>query len=103
MKLTQLNQFDEESFNTYFGLYTKEIREKSNLSQEHLASKCGLWSPEKINQIECGQYRLLQEDFETLIFNLNLNVAELTNISKITQIRFLMDVYKETNENFPNV
>lgn len=100
MDLEKLVQFNKREFYRLFGNYIKHQRQTLALDFRHVSSLTGL--PEQdLKLIECGKKKLSQAHLLALKGSLQLDDAELINLTRITQIDYILSVSKELDEFFP--
>lgn len=101
VQIDKLSSFNKRFFKKIFGLQIKRRREELGYSLEYVAELLGLTS-RTFKMIEAGQKNISQHDFEALVDTFNLDSTELLEMSRITHVQYLMSLYKEIDENFPN-
>ncbi len=100
MQLEKLSVFNKRLFQKIVGLHIKQKREKFGYSREQIAELASQ-TPKSLQMIESGQKNLTQEQFEFFIGYFSIQTSELKEMSRITHVQYLMDVYKEIDEDFP--
>lgn len=100
MQIDKLSSFNKQFFQRIVGLRIKQKRETLGFTRAHIAGLMAL-TPKALQMIETGQKNLTQEHFEFFVSYFSLDPNELQEMSRITHVQYLMDVYKEIDEDFP--
>jgi len=100
MDLENLSQFNKRLFKKFLGIYVRERRQQLNLSIQQAAIFTGM-TEKDVKLIESGQLKLTQEIFDRLRSSLELDSSELADLGKLTQVKHIMNVYKEIDEHYP--
>lgn len=100
MNLDALSQFNKREFGRLFGLYIKRQKLALHVTTEQLSESTGL--PLKdIKMIESGRKRLSQSHFEIIVGVLQMDPAEILNLSKITHVEDILEFLREIDGFYP--
>lgn len=100
MQIARLSAFNKRFFKKILGRHISRKRQLLGRSCEEIADLLGL-TPRSVRLIEAGHKNISQEQFEFFVNYLSLDEDELIAMSKITHVQYLMDIYKEIDENYP--
>jgi len=100
MDLENLSQFNKRLFKKFLGIYVRERRQQLDLSIQQVAAFTGI-TEKDMKLVESGQLKLTQEIFDRLRSSLELDSSELADLGKLTQVKHIMNVYKEIDEHYP--
>jgi cyanate lyase len=101
VNIENLSQYNPPQFLKLFGLYVQERRREFKLTLENLSASTGFVPVFSLEQIESGTHALTNEELSVLIETLSLDVTDIYNLAKITQVQSLVEVSRELNERFP--
>lgn len=101
MLLNKLSNFNKKDFNKLFGLYIKRRRIELGLKETDLALLTDL-NLKEISLLETGRKKISEPLFETLFNVLQMDQNEVIELSKITQVQYLINLFKVIDENYPS-
>lgn len=96
MNLAKLEQFNKHQFRKMLGLYAAEQRLKSSSNTFFQKINKNALNPNILESFESGNLGLDQSLFQTLVDLYQLNQEEILNISRLTQVEFIFDVFRES-------
>lgn len=100
MDLSRYIRFDKKYAFKILGKLIQTKRELQNKSLEELARTLQI-STQKLQLIERGLNFMSQEQFNICVVDLEIKQSELQEAYYIIESHYLLNVYKELDENFP--
>ncbi len=97
MDLHTLEQFNTASFRQMLGIHAKQSRFKMGAS--HFKKNLILQDIDydQINKFELGKLQLCNKSFQSMLKLYNLNINDVLQIAKLTQIEFIFSIFRELN------
>lgn len=100
MDLNKYTCFDKKFAFKILGRLIQHKRELQNKSLDELAQSLQV-SAQKLSLIERGLNFITQEQLDSCIADLKIQQSELQEAYYIIESNYLLNVYKELDENFP--
>jgi transcriptional regulator with XRE-family HTH domain len=100
MDLNNFCQYDKKFAFKIIGRLIQRNRELLNKSLDDLSQSLQI-SPHKLTMIERGINYISQEQLNSCIEELKIQHSELQEAYYIIESNYLIDVFKELDENFP--
>lgn len=100
MQIEKLSAFNKRFFKKILGLQISQKRHALGRSCEDVAELLGI-TVRCVRMIEAGHRNITQEQFDFFVNYYDLKSEDLIEMSRITHVQYLMDIYKEIDVNYP--